>query len=952
MSSDALLTSVQRYLQNQVGGATDAELLARYAQGRDEAAFAAVVHRYGGLVLGVARRQLADRQQAEDVFQATFLALARSANRVGQRAPLANWLYTVALRQARKARLQAERRKAREQARPAPPPTLDPLEEISGRDLLRVVDEELARLPEKYRLPVLLCCVRGLSREEAARQLGWPAGVVKGRLERGRQRLAARLTERGLAPAALVLAPLAAGAVPGELLARTTALSAAPWSSAVSATVRALAASSGPRRLLPAVVLCCALAVAGLTALALGSGEEGPPKPPAQPPVQAPALQPAAQPADDPLPVGSTLRLGTSRYRQGTEIRSLAVSADGTLAVAASGGHIHEAIRVFDLTTGRVRATLGGPGFSYNESLALSPDGQTLASAEGGKIHLRDPATGKELRVLSPPTANPRTLTEWIRFSPDGKTVAVAAATGNGVHLVELATGKVIRTFPHKHTVYAAAFSPDGKLLAVGGHDREKNNYFGRLWEVETGKELGRFPGGTRGIRTLAFSPDGKTLAVGGDDARLRLWDVAAGKVRRTFPPDSYRIRSVAFTPDGKTVAAAGDSLRLYDPATGKERLRIDRRASSLHFSADGKVLTAAVSGSIHRWDPATGRQLTPQASDSVVDQILVTPDGRRVITRGQDGDGHLWDARTGAHLRRLRLAWQRGVGISPDGRYLVWPVADEKVTFRVPNEPNSIYTGNRIRLYDLDADRFIDRFPGFKGDADHLAFMPGGKVLVTVDYRDGAVRLWDVATGKEQRSFRAVPEHEGKFSYHVWRAVLSPDGKTLAVTYQPTGRRIFSPFSVRLWDMATGKETHDLPGHFHYVGGLAFSPDSRLLVSGSEPLAPFAQKQLNRSANQVYVWEVATGKRVKALPDGLPVGATCVAFAPDGRTVATAQVDGTIKVWETATWKERVTFRGHRDRVTALTFAADGRLLSGGLDTTVLVWDVRPRRAEDAGRE
>src|SRR5204863_8033369 len=107
------------------------------------------------------------------------------------------------------------RRETLERAAPAPGVGCDPLEEITGRELLRVIDEELARLPDRFRLPVLLCCVQGLSREEAAAQLGWSDGAVKGRLERGRRRLAARLAARGLATSAGLLAPLAALASPG-----------------------------------------------------------------------------------------------------------------------------------------------------------------------------------------------------------------------------------------------------------------------------------------------------------------------------------------------------------------------------------------------------------------------------------------------------------------------------------------------------------------------------------------------------------------------------------------------------------------------------------------------------------------------------------------------------------------------------------------------------------------
>jgi hypothetical protein len=179
---------------------------------------------------------------------------------------------------------------------------------------------------------------------------------------------------------------------------------------------------------------------------------------------------------------------------------------------------------------------------------------------------------------------------------------------------------------------------------------------------------------------------------------------------------------------------------------------------------------------------------------------------------------------------------------------------------------------------------------------------------------------------------------------HHVWHALLSPDGRTVAVSYHPSGRGFFSQRAVRLWDVATGKELHDLAGHFDYVV-MAFSPDSRTLVTASPALQEFAQKQLQRSPNQVYVWDVETGQRVGPLPDGLPSGGVAAAFSPDGRNLATATPDGTIQLWETATWTVRAEYRGHRDRVTALTFAPDGRLLSGGLDTTVLAWDVRPPR-------
>ncbi|QJW97137.1 sigma-70 family RNA polymerase sigma factor [Frigoriglobus tundricola] len=950
MNSAADLTNAIRHLRAPSGGALgDPELLDHYARDHDQAAFAALVWRYGPLVLGVARRQVADRHRAEDVFQATFLALARSATKLGGRAVLANWLYTVALRQARKARAHAARRAALEGAAPPRPRGgADPLAEITGRELLQVIDDELARLPDRLRLPVLLCCVQGLSREEAVRRLGWSEGTLRGRLERGRRKLAARLTARGLAPSAVLLAPLAAVVVPADLLAHATELGAAPWSQSVPPVVAALATAATHRPLLPAVAIAgCLLTAVVVGTFAFGRGQ--PVEPVAlltsAPLAAAPTKAPPA--INDPLPDGATRRFGTARYRHPTTIESLAVSADGKFAVANSGTRINGMIRAYDLATGRIRFAIESEPGALVYGVAVSPDGKTLATKRNHAVYLYDAATGKETGHIEYPGANPSTNTDLIVFAPDGKRVAVTAADGKGLHLIDLTRGEVVRTLPHAHVVFAAAFSPDGKQLVGGGYDSEKGTYFARLWETETGKERHRLPFGNGGIRCVAYSPDGATVAVSGDGRRapaVKLFDAATGKERLTIPfPDATSVRSLAFGPDGKTLAASGGaSTRLFDAATGKEVLKIDRKATGLRFTPDGEALVGAVAGAIYCWDAATGQALTPEGGDSPVAQIEVPADGKRVVTRGQDGDAHVWDARTGAHLRRVDVTWQRGLTLSPDGRYLVWPVGDETVQFKDPDQPNAVHTGSRLRMFDLTTNTFVERFGGFEGGANDLFFTAAGKTLVTVDYRDGAVRFWDVGTGKMERSFRVSERGQ----YQVWRARLSPDAKVLAVTYQREALGgIFGRHAVKLWDCATGKELHDLPGHWSYVEAVAFSPDGTHLVTGSEPLSAFTQKQLRLPTDQVFVWNVATGKAVAQLP----IGATAAAFAPDGKTLAVAVGDGTLQFWDAATWQLRSEFPGPRDRVTALAFGPDGRLYSGALDATVLVWDPKTAKRPPA---
>jgi RNA polymerase sigma factor (sigma-70 family) len=224
----------------------DAQLLARFLAGRDEAAFAALVRRHGPMVLGVCRRVLRHAQDAEDAFQATFLVLARKAASVRQREALGSWLYAVAYRTARQARDTLARRRARERQVDAMPHPEVAAAEV--QDWRPVLDAELSGLPEKYRSPVVLCDLEGQPRREAARQLGLPDGTLSRRLAAGRKLLAERLSRRGVvlsggALAALLAEDAASAQVAGSLVgatAKAAALVAAGQMAAVATPVAVL----------------------------------------------------------------------------------------------------------------------------------------------------------------------------------------------------------------------------------------------------------------------------------------------------------------------------------------------------------------------------------------------------------------------------------------------------------------------------------------------------------------------------------------------------------------------------------------------------------------------------------------------------------------------------------------------------------------------------------------
>ena len=202
------LEPVVRYLRNVAilradRAQTDGQLLERFITQQDEAAFALLVERHGPMVLGLCRRVLRDSHDAEDAFQATFLVLFRRASAIQKRASVSSWLFGVAWRTALRARERRARVRALELA--ASIKTAASTPEPAWDDVAYMLDEEVSRLPEKYREPVVLCYLKGATYEEAALQLGCPKGTVAIRLSRARERLRVSLTRRGVVMSAGVL---------------------------------------------------------------------------------------------------------------------------------------------------------------------------------------------------------------------------------------------------------------------------------------------------------------------------------------------------------------------------------------------------------------------------------------------------------------------------------------------------------------------------------------------------------------------------------------------------------------------------------------------------------------------------------------------------------------------------------------------------------------------------
>ena len=285
----------------------DRQLLDRFTARREEAAFEALVRRHGPMVYGVCRRVLGNAHDAEDAFQATFLVLASRAGSIGKADSVGGWLYQVACNTSLKAKASAAARRRREQRRGGSPPA-DPLSEVTGRELLGVLDEEMRRLPERYRAPLVLCYLEGLTRDEAAGRLGFSESTLKRRLERGRERLRVLLERRGLMlSAGLLAAGVSGAAVPTSLTAATvgSALLVASGqrpdlpagvAGLLAQTLRAMTA--GPRKAIAAALVTVAFvsAIAGALAYHAPAADGKTPSPAAEQEPKASAERPPAAP--------------------------------------------------------------------------------------------------------------------------------------------------------------------------------------------------------------------------------------------------------------------------------------------------------------------------------------------------------------------------------------------------------------------------------------------------------------------------------------------------------------------------------------------------------------------------------------------------------------------------------------------------------------------------------
>jgi WD40 repeat protein len=619
---------------------------------------------------------------------------------------------------------------------------------------------------------------------------------------------------------------------------------------------------------------------------------------------------PAAVRAAEPLALSQSPEL-LIQFGHSQDVTSVAFLPDGLRVLTGSADGT---ACLWDVPTSKVIRSYGG-GFGSVKAVDFLPEGKLVLTAGGDAVRLWNSETGALLRTFALNNENdkgPEAGRKWrwsldrVAFSADGKCV-IAGNRFDGIRVWDTASGKLRFEYPKegRKSCNGIAILPDRKQVMVMIGNRA------HFFDATTGKDLQSYllPGFSS--REISFSCDGKRMAVVAQQAHtVEFRDVASGKLDLTFrvsnDPASPSIERLALSPDGKqllTNCFAESKARLWDIQSGKPLQLFDGHTQSIRdfaFSRDARlILTGSRDGTARIWDTATGQALrTFKGRANRVDAMALSPDGKQVLyTSVASTKVCVWNAETGQEMRPLRGGLGRVVSA----------------------------------VFSLD-----------------------GKHVLTGSVMDG-MRLWDVETSRELRTFEGEPSFPAReiFKLNVedkpsFRDIgfgprrIRPE--FYAVAYSPDGQRVLAGAggdTAYLWDLKTGRtlqtfvfkptaaqQTKDADprGQWDRVCAVAFAPDGEQVLTGGD--------------RGSHLWDAKTGKLLRSF-SGDRWGVYAVAYSPDGKLLLTGSGDGTVRIWDAKSGEQRKTLK-NANIVYAAVFSPDGKsLVAGGRGNDTRLWDI-----------
>ncbi|MFC1707571.1 WD40 repeat domain-containing protein [Planctomycetota bacterium] len=595
--------------------------------------------------------------------------------------------------------------------------------------------------------------------------------------------------------------------------------------------------------------------------------------------------------------------------------------------------------------------------------VAFHPDGQFIVTGGSDPIvKLRHAKTGLVVKRF----IGHRDRVSTLDFSSEGRHLLTGGWDGT-IRLWDVDTAKLMSTYRNDRTrVRLVKFTPDGKrFLSADGNPNLRGSGGDysidiKVWEVASGKLARRLSGHRNDVLAFDVSNDGRRLVSCGLKNSVKLWDLKSGScVRDLVGGAEGFVQSVALGRDGNRVAAVGyfPQIVVWDSTTGKV-------AKTLRGHADGawdlclgpagrRVVTACADGRIRTWDLGNGeleRTLDTKHRGGKHYSIATDLQFRRVVSAGTDKSMNLWDLDSGALLSATDNADRHGhrkgvqsVAFSPDGRLLasgsddatvkIWKVADgsmlrtltghkdeEVQCVQFSSDGASVFSGGdagTLCHFAAHSGELLAAIEAHRDTLWEIDVAPNGKLLATSG-RDGAVRVWDLASMACVRTFKVDDDR-----YGVRTVAFCPQGNRLLFAYGDF---------VELRELDSGNRVVRVEAEWASPFSVCFSPDGRFFVCAS-------------TSHVLTMWESATGRRVRSFANEKKRGYNyAVRFTRDGSNLVTSGADGMVRMWEVGSAELRRAFRGHYGNVLSLDLSPDGRFLvtGGSNDKAIKLWRLR----------
>jgi eukaryotic-like serine/threonine-protein kinase len=510
-------------------------------------------------------------------------------------------------------------------------------------------------------------------------------------------------------------------------------------------------------------------------------------------------------------------------------------------------------------------------------------------------------------------------------FTPGGDQLISLSSTGT-CQVWEATTGHLVRTL-HNHRWMeseAESLSPDGRWLAVAKDPQIK------VWNTSTGKELHHFPI-SEGTGQLIFSQDGRMLAAVGTQGSLRIWDLTDGKTLLVDPRTARPI-DTDFAPG------------TVPPALGRGQVQVGK-ISAATFGDDGKHLaTGDAQGKVQIWDLTTGNEKAAFRQPKPITLLAYGPGSEHLISVTSNGTLTMRDLRSNQELWSSSKNTVNDLAFSPNGKRLaiacpettlIVNAATGAMAFVLREGAASVRfhpDGRRLATNGSDGVKVWDATgpPEFRtlNRGGWPGIVSGTFIGNTEEFaacdRSGKVTIWDVRTG-EGEHFPSPLTSKPQTAF-----CCSPDGQFAAAAITPDETKP-AVMAVKVWNVMTGAPVSTLKGHLFPINGIVFRPDGRQLATAAND-------------GTVRLWDVTRGTEVGFLKSNDPKKwrLLCVAFSPDGALLAAGDGEGSVTVWEAATGRQVYTLPIQTDVVCAVSFSADGKLLAAGGTDAVMVWDLQ----------